>query len=280
MPAARLHQPITAEPLRTQLSTKWVGQRLHILDEVDSTNREALSLARQLAPAGTVVIADVQTAGRGRHGRQWFSPRGLHLYCSIIVHQPTSLSLASWLSFLPMVTGLACVRAVRDVSGLSAMLKWPNDVMVNERKAGGVLCETAKAEDSSTVAVVGVGINVNGGQDAFPQGIRATATTLEAESRHSVERLVLLAALLNALELQLDRLASNRVSSIRDEYSSLCSTLGRPVRIAFTDGTFVEGRAQAIGQDGRLHVQVAQGLGQPPTGQLIEVQAGDVIHLR
>ncbi len=251
-----------------------------MLDEVDSTNREACSLARDLAPSGTVVVADVQTAGRGRHGRSWFSPRGLHLYCSLIVHQPTTLPVATWLSFLPVVAGLAAVQAVRDVSGLSVSLKWPNDVMIEDRKAGGILCETTKAKEGDTIAVVGIGLNVNGPRDTFPPDIRSTATTLEAEAGHPVERIPLLAALLNAIERQLDRLASNRLALIRDDYGSVCSTLGRSVRVAFTDGTSLEGVAVAIGPDGRLQVQMAQGSGKPPTRELVEIQAGDVIHLR
>ena len=232
-----------------------------------STNADLLSCG---GPEGQVLVAESQTAGRGRMGRSWVSAPGASLTFSVLLH-PVSVP-ASRRGWLPLLTGAAVASAVRDVSGVAAVLKWPNDVLVGPRKLAGIL-----AEQSGDAVVIGIGMNVATPADALPvspAGLPATSLLAEGAS---VSREDLLAGILRGLE--------RRYKAFRDdpdpgrtgllaEYRALCATLGRSVRVELPGGGVLSGAAEDIDADGRLLVVPASGA--PP----VAVSAGDVIHVR
>lgn len=267
--------PLTAAAVQALLRTRSVGRVLHVLPQVDSTNRAALDLAQAGAPDGTVVVAEEQTAGRGRLGRSWHSPPGENLYCSILLRRLAPPErLANWLSWIPLVSGLAVLRTVESLTTLQPSLKWPNDVFVGSRKVGGVLCESSGIGTPAAAVVVGLGVNVNVSRETFPLELQAIATSLAAETGHRIDRVALLAELLREIETRFEFLLSDRPALVRDEYSRVCATIGRQVLVRLATGETLQGLADSIDADGGLR------LIQEGSGQLMTVRAGDVVHLR
>lgn len=238
-------------------------------------------LAQNGAEDGTVVVAESQSAGRGRHARTWFSPPGLNLYCSIIVRGlGRGLSLADWLSWVPLTTALAVAEAVQETAATSLALKWPNDLLLDERKAGGILCESSLAIPNNPIVVIGIGLNVNVPRELFPDELRPIATSLFESSHRLIDRNRLLARLLLELEQSLDELRDHGSSRLLQAYQRRCTTLGRRVRVVLGTNEELLGTAVAITADGTLQVRPStenSGTGKAP---LIDIRAGDVIHVR
>src|SRR5436309_814950 len=137
------HLALTGQSVQQALSTKAFGRTLHLLEGTSSTNTVAMTLGQEGASHGTVVVAETQTAGRGRSGRQWYSPPGKNLYCSVVLRSmPSPDQLAIWLSWIPLIAGLAAVRAVQTTAALHPSVKWPNDILIGTRKLGGTVCES------------------------------------------------------------------------------------------------------------------------------------------
>ena len=277
MAASTNTQDLTPEAVRAVLRTQRLGRTLHIMDHTPSTNTAALALAQKGAEDGTVVVAERQTAGRGRLGRRWYSPPGENLYCSVILRKaPATERLSEWLSWVPLISAVAAARAVQAVTGLQPSLKWPNDILIGQRKLGGLLCESSGSQKHGTLVVVGIGINVNARRESFPVDLREVATSLASEAGRSFDRGILLAALLSELESRHLALLSGKPADYVNEYSTLCSTLGRQVRVNLAGGNNVEGRADSIAPDGSLRIIEAG----TQSGGAREVRTGDVIHLR
>jgi BirA family transcriptional regulator, biotin operon repressor / biotin---[acetyl-CoA-carboxylase] ligase len=271
-----------------------------VVDSTGSTNADLLTAAVAGGTGGRdgrVLVAEEQTAGRGRYGRTWTSVSGASLTFSVLL-RPASVppGRRGW---LPLLAGVAIASAVRTVSagtvsagtvsagtvsggtvsagtgaGVGAVLKWPNDVLVGERKLAGILAEQAPDGDA---VVIGVGLNVATPADALPvspSGLRATSLLAEGAV---VARETLLLAILDQLE---ERYAAFRAdpdpvrTGLRDAYRALSSTLGQPVRVELPAGRLLMGMAADIDPDGRL--LVAEEAGQRVT----PVSAGDVIHVR
>lgn len=281
MPAPPLSTDLTLDAIRRHLRTRTVGQTLELLDETSSTNTVALTLAHAGASDGTVVLADHQTAGRGRLGRAWHSPRGSNLYCSIVLRRDIEPEhLANWLSWVPLTAGMAAARAMTCISDLRPMLKWPNDILMGSRKVGGVLCEGAGLQKRHPCVVVGIGMNVNVEANSFPDEFREHATSLAAEAGRQFNRAELLATLLRELETVWEELSAQSGAERVRGYSRVCATLGRTVEVQLLGNASVRGRAIAIGLDGSLHVrQDATGEGAGHIEPVI-VRAGDVVHVR
>ena len=233
----------------------WIVQWV---DETGSTNADLLAAARAGAPAGTVLAADHQTAGRGRLGRRWQAPPGSSLLVSLLFHADAPEGLHRY----TQAAGLAAVDACRAVAGVEASLKWPNDVMVGGRKLAGILAETAPISRGIAV-VVGIGMNVTW-PGALPEDLAETMTALNLECGELVDRDAVLAAMLAALD-------STDWSLLHDRYRACLSTLGRPVRVEQVGGR-VEGVAVDVRPDGRLVVRTKSGDR--------EITTGDVVHLR
>jgi BirA family biotin operon repressor/biotin-[acetyl-CoA-carboxylase] ligase len=274
-------QPVTSHAVTKALCTKVLGRSLHIFEDVPSTNSTALTLAQDGAPDGTVVVAEAQTLGRGRLGRQWYSPPGKNLYCSIILRRSMPLDLVSgWLSWVPLLSAVAVARAIQVISALRPSLKWPNDVLLEHRKVGGLLCESSGTGTANAFVIVGIGLNVNMWRDAFPEDLRNLATSLAAEAGQPFDRAVLLATLLSELELRYDAFSSGADLDIKREYELRCASIGQRVRVEMADGDCIEGRADSIGNDGSLRVLVECSQDELKRGTAVAIRAGDVIHLR
>jgi len=259
--------PLSLDSIREHLTTRVIGRHLVVHGEVDSTNRAATVLAGSGAPHGTVVIADTQSQGRGRLNRTWMSPPGVNLYFSILLHRISTFPIIPWLS---LFGGLAVLRAMEYVSGLRSRVKWPNDVIVDRThpplKLAGVL-----AEATERAVIIGIGVNVNMAPDAFPPELRATATSMLMETAQQVDRGALLARVLWEAEQLYD--IAHPLDAGMSAYREACSTLGRAVQITFTSGKQLEGTAETIAGDGALCLRRSD-------GALLEIRAGDVVHLR
>jgi BirA family biotin operon repressor/biotin-[acetyl-CoA-carboxylase] ligase len=272
---------ITAEAVRLALSTSVLGRTLRVLDETPSTNQEAFGLAQRGASHGTVVVAELQTAGRGRHGRHWHSPPGKNLYCSVILRPAIAADAVShWLAWVPLLSGLAVARAIQSLTACPASLKWPNDVLIGDRKVAGILCESGGAGGTAPFVVAGIGINVNVPMDLFPDELRGSATSLAIEVRRPCDRVVLLTAVLSELEIRCDGYLAGYLADLRDEYRLRSSTIGQRVRVDLGQGQTVVGVANAVNDDGSLRLITAGAGGGDPGDAVLDIRAGDVVHLR
>lgn len=273
-------KPLTVDGIRSTLATKHFGQHLHVHREITSTNSEAIALAQSGAEHGTVVVADSQTAGRGRQARTWFSPGGRNLYCSILI-RPANVQIpfGEWLSWIPLVSAVALTEAVRTVAGVSLSLKWPNDLLFNEKKVGGILCENGTQHGKQPFVIIGIGLNVNAEPDSFPPDLAGIAGSLMQSSHRPIDRNRLLSQLLNELEQVLDELGSEGPRRLQHAYTAACATIGRRVRVVLAESREFIGVAHSIGRDGALLVLPSSLLHQGAQ-EMIEVRAADVIHLR
>lgn len=259
---------LRALELRPLLNTHDVGQVLHCHESVGSTNDEAKALADADAGHGEVVVAEAQTEGRGRRGRGWVSPPRRNVAFSVIL-RPDELP-PSRAPELTLVAAVAVCDALRH-SGVQAGIKWPNDVLVGERKIAGILTEMSAESDRVHWVVVGVGVNVNARQEDFPPELRREATSLLLERGHPAPRALFLAACLSALEGWYDRHAEEGFAPIRQAWRERSVTLGREVAVR-TDGADVAGLAEDIDETGALLVRTPSGL--------VRVTSGDVALLR
>jgi BirA family transcriptional regulator, biotin operon repressor / biotin---[acetyl-CoA-carboxylase] ligase len=273
--------PLTRETIHSTLSTTWLGRRIELFDSLPSTNREAAQLAQADVEHGTVVAADGQTAGRGRLSRTWFSPPGANLYCSVILRTARpSERLTEWLSWLPLVSALAAAEAIEQVSSLHVSVKWPNDLLISERKVGGILCESGTGIRSDPFQIIGIGINVNVDHDDWPTELRESATSIWQERKIVVDRNRLLAQVLFELEQCLDELVVHGTNRIAMAYHQRCSTIGRTVRATLGNGEIVVGLAEGISQDGSLRVRPQAPQPGSGTPEVVHLRVADIIHVR
>jgi BirA family biotin operon repressor/biotin-[acetyl-CoA-carboxylase] ligase len=245
---------------------EWVG-------ETGSTNADLLARARSGAPTGTVLVADHQTAGRGRLGRTWQAPPRASLLVSVLLRPETP---ADRLHVLTMAMGVSALRACSEVAGVLPALKWPNDLVVDGddgsfRKLGGMLAESLAEGGSVSAVVIGLGLNVSWPTE-LPPDLAAIATSLDRQTARRVDREDLLTALLVAFDRQLDALERpDGADELLGEYREVCSTLGRTVRVD-VGGPILEGEAVDVTPSGSLVVDV--------DGHEREILAGDVVQLR
>jgi BirA family transcriptional regulator, biotin operon repressor / biotin---[acetyl-CoA-carboxylase] ligase len=262
--------PLSADALRralTELESRWSD--LVVLDEIGSTNAVAAERATDPNADGVVVVAEHQTAGRGRLDRTWEAPARSAITVSALV-RPAGVAAAQW-PWLPLIAGLAVAASLRRTAEVAATLKWPNDVMVGDRKIGGILVERIDVPDGPPAAVIGIGLNVSQQRADLPV---PEATSLVLEGASTLDRSVLLKAILRALGDLLSRWesAEGAVAGLHEAYVDASSTLGRSVRVSLPGGEVVEGEAVAVDDRGRLVVRT--GSGERSLG------AGDVLHLR
>lgn len=255
--------PLAAAALQAALAgpdRPW--RELRLVDSTGSTNADLVDAAVAGEPGGLVLVAEEQTAGRGRLGRTWSAPARSGLMFSVLLRPQASPATLGW---LPLLVGLAAAEAVGRVAELDVRLKWPNDLLVGDRKLAGVL-----AERVGTAVVVGVGLNVSSTSAELPT---PTATSLAIEAAACTDRDPLLRAVLRRLA---ERYASwdgpGGDPALPDDYRAGCATIGREVRAELPDGQFVEGVAAGVDDDGRLVIATSTGA--------TRVGAADVVHLR
>jgi BirA family transcriptional regulator, biotin operon repressor / biotin---[acetyl-CoA-carboxylase] ligase len=273
--------PLSIQAIQSTLATTSVGRRIELHNQVGSTNREAVRLAQAGVEHGTVVVADAQTEGRGRLARRWFSPPGINLYCSIILRQVIAGDrLSEWLSWLPLITALAAAEAIETVAVTDVGVKWPNDLLIAERKVGGILCESGTADQSGPFQVIGIGLNLNGKLTDLPEEIRHIATTIRHETGRGVDRCRLLAQFFNELEACIEEFEARGSERIALAYRRRSTTIGKTIRATLTEGREFVGLAEGIDQDGALTV-VQRPLptdGRPP--ETVHLRVADIIHMR
>jgi len=250
---------LSAAAITKDLETRFVGQRVIYYPSLTSTMEVAKQEAQQEAAEGTVIIADEQTAGRGRLKRVWLSPKG-SIALSIILY-PSLAQLPS----LIMLASLAVVHSIEAMTGLKSQIKWPNDVLINDRKVCGILIESDVQESMVNYVTIGIGINVNLKLTDFPE-IQSIATSLSHELGRDVSRLSVIRCLL--VEIERLYLALSTGDSVYEQWRDSLVTLGRRVR-AKTGEAVYEGTAESVTRDGSLLLRGVD-------GNLTRIVAGDV----
>ena len=251
---------MTKLQIQDGLDTQWAGRAIEYFDEIDSTNRYAKALAREGAAHGTLVLADTQTAGRGRRGRGWISPAGEGIFMSLILRPDMPPAQVAKLSLL---TALATANAIATVTGLDARIKWPNDIVVKGRKVCGMLLEMDATPEKVESVVAGVGINVH--QTQFDSEIAHSASSLDLLAGRRISRSAIVRAFLEAFErsMALDDEAMMRA------YRERSATIGQRVQVIGLTGTYT-GTAEDITESGSLLVRADE------DGTAREVLAADV----
>ncbi|HEY1705875.1 MAG TPA: biotin--[acetyl-CoA-carboxylase] ligase [Trebonia sp.] len=248
---------------------------------VDSTGSTNADLVAAGGPEGQVLVAEEQTAGRGRLGRSWAGRPGASLLFSVLV-RPDSIppGRRSW---LPLLAGVAVATAVRLDTGLPATLKWPNDLLIDGRKFTGILAEqTASPEQPGDAVVIGIGINVANQADELPSGPGGLPPTSLLAEGADVSRQELLVEILRQFERHYLAFKANPdpvATGLAAEYENLCATLGRQVRVELPASRTLTGEATGIDSDGRLLVTSTRA-GSITPGSVTPVSAGDVVHVR
>lgn len=247
-----------AEEVLPRLHTRWLARRFEWLETTDSTNRVASELARAGAPHGTTVVAEGQTAGRGRLGRSFFSPPGLNLYSSTVwrpaldtAHAPTAILAAA------VAVADTVAEAVGDEDAVA--IKWPNDVLLGGRKTSGILMEMGAEATRVRFLVLGIGVNLNVSREAFPDEFRSLATSLSSHLGRPIDRVAFAARLYDTLEAVLDLHADGGFEAVRPRFEARFHMRGRRVRVLDGLGddraTAVEGRTIGIDDDGALWIE-------------------------
>ena len=244
-------------------------RQVEVVEQSPSTNQDLVNQARTGEREGLVLVAEHQTAGRGRLDRSWVTPPRAALTFSMLL-TPDMVPASRW-PWLPLLAGIAVAEGVRRVTEVDCRLKWPNDVMVSERKLAGLLVERVE-RPAGAAAVVGVGLNVTSDREELPV---STATSLQLEDAVLLDRSVILREVLRtfaALYLQWCAERGDPTGGLRSAYVRRCATIGQEVRVDLPSGERVHGKAVGVDADGRLDVLT------PPGSRLLG--AGDVVHVR
>jgi BirA family biotin operon repressor/biotin-[acetyl-CoA-carboxylase] ligase len=261
--AELLRPPLDVPALRREVAGQW--REVRVVAETGSTNADVAELARSGEPAGLVLVAEYQTAARGRLDRRWTAPARSGLTFSMLM-RPDDVAVAAW-TLLPLLVGVAVAAAVEETAAVDALLKWPNDVLVGDRKLAGILAERVETPTGPAV-VVGVGLNVTLAEDELPV---PTATSLVLSGASCVDRTVVLGGILSTIARDYTGWrAADGV--LLPRYRRRCATLGREVRVELPGGVVLDGRAVDVDSDGSLVVETAAGRR--------SVTAGDVVHVR
>jgi len=255
---------LTPDMLRQRLKGSLFGKRIHHFFKVDSTNRVALELAHAGEPEGAVVLAEEQTAGRGRAGRVWHSERAVGIYVTLVLRPKLAPVQAP---LLTMMAGLSAYTAIQAHSGLVVDLKWPNDLLIGGKKIGGILTEMHAEPGQVRFVIVGIGLNVN--QEKFANELGSVATSLRIESGRPQSRLELLVRLLREFENDYNEFLREGSASVIDRFTKVSSyAQGKRVRVSNGKDAFT-GVTAGLGPEGLLQVQ-------RDSGQVTTVIAGDV----
>jgi BirA family transcriptional regulator, biotin operon repressor / biotin---[acetyl-CoA-carboxylase] ligase len=249
--------------LEAELAGTVFAGKLHFVRSTGSTNSDAIAAAREGAPHGSVYFADEQLAGRGRGDHGWISVAGEGLYVSVLLRPQIP---ASRLALLPLATGLAAAESIRAVSGLDVDLRWPNDLLIGPRKAGGILVEANLESKGLSYAVVGIGINVH--QQTFPPGLATLGTSLDLEAGRAISRHTLLVALLKSLEHEASALADATAAKEVPARVEIASTWIRGRNVQVHGPQSCTGVTAGLDENGFLRVATASGLVTVQTGGL------------
>jgi BirA family biotin operon repressor/biotin-[acetyl-CoA-carboxylase] ligase len=256
--------------VRHSLKTRIFGRQILSYARIDSTNDAAYSLAEKGLKEGSVILADEQVMGKGRHGRRWVSPPRCGIYMSCILRPDMAPDE------IPKITLLAAVavaRAIRSVTGLDAMIKWPNDILVNGKKVCGILTEMKAEQDSVNFIILGIGINASTPARSLPRGAASLRQELRASGhRDDLSRIELTRRVLEELDQYYGVLKRNGFRPIVEEWKALSAMMGARIRVLLPNRTF-DGLAHDIDPDGGLVVRLDSGV-------LHKVSSGDIVMVR
>jgi BirA family biotin operon repressor/biotin-[acetyl-CoA-carboxylase] ligase len=257
------------EEIRSGLDTGWLARDIRFFESTDSTNRVALELARSGAAAGTTVVAEAQTAGRGRLGRSFFSPPGRNLYTSIVLRPDlTTAEAPAWILAAAVAVADTIAAAVGDSEAVT--IKWPNDVLLGGLKTSGILMELGAEAARVSFLVLGIGVNLNVQRSEFPEAFRRTATSLASHTGRPVDRIAFARRLYGNLERTLDECAKGGFDAVRPRFEARFRMRGQRIRVLETGGGGgFDGVVLGIDERGALRVR-REG------GEEVEVIAGDV----
>jgi len=247
------------------LETKWIGKKIHFFEAVDSTNTKAYEFALRGAREGEVVIAESQKKGRGRLGREWFSPPFSNLYLSVILRPKIPPHQAS---LITLMAAVATAEALRKFSGLDPRIKWPNDVLLNDRKVAGLLNEIHSEADRIHFVILGIGINLNMDESMVSKEIRSRATSLKKEMGQTISRKEFLKTLLEELETWYEVFLEEGGTIILEAWRDRAQIQGKQVNVT-SFGETLRGVAIDVDADGALILETE-------TGERKRVVAGDV----
>ena len=260
---------LSGSEVASRLTTKWAGRKLYYYDVTGSTNNDAKRLAEEGEPHGTVVVADIQNAGKGRRGRAWQTLPGTALSFTLLLRPEFAADKASMIT---LVMALSVAEAVEEAAGIAATIKWPNDIVVNKKKICGMLTEMTMTPEMDEIQyiVVGAGINVNNGSpDEFQEEIRGTATSLKIETGRRINRAELLGRVLVRFEENYATfLKTLDLSRLRDAYQKHLQGVGAEVRVLDPAGEYT-GVSHGINDHGELIVI-------KENGERVQVYAGEV----
>lgn len=259
---------LSKQEMKSCMHTKWLGHNIFYYDEIDSTNTEAKRKAEAGEPHGTLVVADMQSAGRGRRGRDWSSPKHQGIFFTILLRpeiEPVNAPM------LTLVMAMAAARGISKRTGLETQIKWPNDIVINGKKVVGILTEMSAQIDYVNHVVIGTGINVH--QTSFPEEVAQKATSLDLEQENQggtrIFRAQLLEEILEQFEICYEiYIKTQDLSGLMEEYNQQLVNKNRRVRVLDPLGEF-EGQALGINTHGSLLVE-------KDGGEIVEISSGEV----
>ena len=247
------------------LNTKFIGKKIYYFDVLPSTMDMATELGIKGAPEGTLVLAEAQAQGRGRLGRSWLSPKYKGIYMSLIL-KPNILPNSA--PVLTLLTAVSICEAIKEFTGLDIRIKWPNDLLLSNKKLGGILTELNAEMDATRFIVIGIGLNVNNEGKTLPPG----ATSLKEQKEENINRIGLLQEMLRKLEANYLLFQEEGSQPIIEKWRNYSLTLGKRVKIS-CHKEHREGEAIDIDTDGGLLIRKDSGL-------VEKIMAGDVVHCR
>ncbi len=251
--------------VKTGLQTKFIGRKIYYYESLGSTMDMALPLGIKGEPEGAIVLAEAQTKGRGRLGRQWVSPKYKGIYASIILRPKISPQAAP---ILTLLSAVSICEAIKEVTQIEAQIKWPNDILINNKKLGGILTELNAEMDEVRFVVIGIGLNVNNDK----KNLVSCATSLKEQKKENVNRINFLQELFRKIEANYLLFQTRGAGLIIEKWRDYNITLGKRVKV-YAHKEHYEGEAIDIDTDGGLLLRSDSGLTQ-------KVTAGDVVHCR
>jgi BirA family biotin operon repressor/biotin-[acetyl-CoA-carboxylase] ligase len=240
-----------------------VGRHIEILPETNSTNTRALASADDPESDGLTVFADHQTAGRGRLGRSWSSPRGASILCTVLLIHPVDrreheAAVAATAGGLTLASAVGACEAIRHVTNVTPTIKWPNDIQMGGRKLGGILIESRRRGDGAIAWAVGIGINCLQQSGHFPTELKGTATSLEIESHHPIDRAAVARGLLKSWDRWLALALDGKTQVVHAAWMTYAEPIGRRVTLRYRSQEYT-GHTVAIDPAGGLIVQGEDG---------------------
>lgn len=245
--------------------TRVVGRDIQVFEQTTSTNDVIEKLARDGVKEGAVVFAESQTRGRGRLGRKWISPTRKGLWFSVLLRPSVNPQETTQLT---VASATALRRAIKTVTGLSAEIKWPNDLLLGGKKVAGILTEMSAEVDRVRHIILGIGVDVNQDANEFPAELRGIATSLKIEAGEAISRAGLATEMLRELDADYTRIGAGKFPQLADEWEAGCATIGKNVSVQM-GARLIRGRAEALDDDGALLVRTEH-------GHLERVIGGDV----